>query len=300
MLALLPIETRLRRRSRWPNCARATTPGSALPLDPDDAESLARGAVRGDAAPGACTRGRGARARLLARRRSPRTTRRCCADGLVEVPAWRHALINYPHPLLQARPGGARHAGAERDRRRARADAGAAARGACRGLRARRRHRRDASPTSAIWREHLGGAVAGALRRAQQDRHAGRPAGRRRRRSPAQIEQPARQARAATLEVAALRASSPLSAREALAARVAGDASRAGAPAGLPALEAALAAASCCRASARCSCRPADRHRAAAAQQAAARRLADRRRQHRRADARAARPARQEQRPRCG
>ncbi|MFO1266143.1 MAG: dynamin family protein [Rubrivivax sp.] len=24
------------------------------------------------------------------------------ADGLVEVPAWRHALINYPHPLLEA------------------------------------------------------------------------------------------------------------------------------------------------------------------------------------------------------
>jgi hypothetical protein len=22
-------------------------------------------------------------------------------DGLVDVPAWRHALINYPHPLLQ-------------------------------------------------------------------------------------------------------------------------------------------------------------------------------------------------------
>jgi hypothetical protein len=23
------------------------------------------------------------------------------ADGTVEVPAWRHALINYPHPLLK-------------------------------------------------------------------------------------------------------------------------------------------------------------------------------------------------------
>ena len=24
-------------------------------------------------------------------------------EGKVEVPAWRHALINYPHPLLQRR-----------------------------------------------------------------------------------------------------------------------------------------------------------------------------------------------------
>ena len=23
------------------------------------------------------------------------------ADGSVEVPAWRHAVINYPHPLLE-------------------------------------------------------------------------------------------------------------------------------------------------------------------------------------------------------
>jgi len=27
------------------------------------------------------------------------------ADGLVEVPRWRHALINFPHPLLQAGAG---------------------------------------------------------------------------------------------------------------------------------------------------------------------------------------------------
>ncbi len=52
-------------------------------------------------------------------------------DGSVEVPAWRHAVINYPHPLLQRGLVVRRHAGPECHRRRARADAGPAAVGAC-------------------------------------------------------------------------------------------------------------------------------------------------------------------------
>jgi hypothetical protein len=32
---------------------------------------------------------------------TPKTIRRWTPHGTVEVPAWRHALINYPHPLLK-------------------------------------------------------------------------------------------------------------------------------------------------------------------------------------------------------
>jgi hypothetical protein len=48
-------------------------------------------------------------------------------DGKVEVPAWRHAVINYPHPLLQRGLVVIDTPGPERHRRRARADAGPAA-----------------------------------------------------------------------------------------------------------------------------------------------------------------------------
>ncbi len=45
--------------------------------------------------------GRGRPPRLRGRRRPDRTVQRRVIDGLVEVPRWRHAMINFPHPLLK-------------------------------------------------------------------------------------------------------------------------------------------------------------------------------------------------------
>lgn len=97
-LALLPIETRLRglslaelrpRDEHW----------QILPLDPADPQSLVD-------ALGAVTRTQRvsveqATALGFWNDAQPEDNPPQGADGSVEVPAWRHAVINYPHPLLK-------------------------------------------------------------------------------------------------------------------------------------------------------------------------------------------------------
>jgi hypothetical protein len=97
-LQLLPIETRLRglslaelrlRPEHW----------HAVPLDPSDPQSLAE-------ALSAVTRTQRvsveqAAALGLYSDSQPEDNPPRFEDGTVEVPAWRHALISYPHPLLQ-------------------------------------------------------------------------------------------------------------------------------------------------------------------------------------------------------
>ncbi|MDP1899760.1 MAG: dynamin family protein [Rubrivivax sp.] len=97
-LALLPIETRLRglslaemrpREEHW----------DQVPLDPRDAQSLVQALT-------AVTRTQRvsveqAAALGLWSDTQPEDNPPRAADGSVEVPAWRHAVINYPHPLLE-------------------------------------------------------------------------------------------------------------------------------------------------------------------------------------------------------
>ncbi len=97
-LALLPIETRLRglslaelrpRDEHW----------HLVPLDPADPQTLVQ-------ALSAVTRTQRvtveqATALGLWNESQPDDNPPLAADGTVEVPAWRHAVINYPHPLLQ-------------------------------------------------------------------------------------------------------------------------------------------------------------------------------------------------------
>jgi hypothetical protein len=159
------------------------------------------------------------------------------ADGRVEVPAWRHAVINYPHPLLKRGLVVLDTPGPERDRRRAGADAEPAADRACDRLHPRRGHRGHALRHGDLARPSRCAGVD-PVRRAEQDRcargsarHTGAGAG---------ADRLAAAGNGAALAVPSDRVF-PLSARQALAARVAGDAaglrtSR------LPALEEALGA----------------------------------------------------------
>jgi hypothetical protein len=98
MLALLPIDTRLQGLSLAELRGR-DEPWQRVPLDPTQPDSLARALA-------AVTRTR----RVLIETAErlgfwhpdhPDDNPRVESDGCVEVPAWRHAIINYPHPLLQ-------------------------------------------------------------------------------------------------------------------------------------------------------------------------------------------------------
>jgi hypothetical protein len=97
-LALLPIETRLRglaladlrgRTEQWDN----------TPLNPEDPQSL----VTALAAVTRTQRVTQDQAAALGfwDVSQPDDNPPMAADGTVEVPAWRHAIINYPHPLLK-------------------------------------------------------------------------------------------------------------------------------------------------------------------------------------------------------
>ncbi len=97
-LALLPIETRLRglslaemrqREAHW----------HLVPLDPHNADSL----VQALAAVTRTQRVSVEQATALGfwHESQPEDNPPVAGDGTVEVPAWRHAVINYPHPLLQ-------------------------------------------------------------------------------------------------------------------------------------------------------------------------------------------------------
>lgn len=233
-LSLLPIETRLRglalgelrdRDDAW----------QQVPLDPKDAQSLSR-------ALSAVTRTQRVATDVAARLgfwsdEHPEDNPPQGEDGLVEVPAWRHALINYPHPLLQRGlvvldTPGLNAIGAEPELTLSllpSAHATVFVLAADTGV-----TRSDL----AIWRDHLGGdglerfvvlnkidsLVDPLATRAEVD---------------AQIEHQ-RDATAATLAVPRSRVF-PLSARDALAARVGGDAA-ALAASRLPELEDALTA----------------------------------------------------------
>lgn len=97
-LALLPIETRLRglslaemrpRDEHW----------QQVPLEPSNPQSL----VQALAAVTRTQRVSVEQATALGfwNESQPDDNPPQSADGSVEVPAWRHAIINYPHPLLQ-------------------------------------------------------------------------------------------------------------------------------------------------------------------------------------------------------
>ena len=125
-LALLPIETRLRGPvARRIARQRATlAPVAAGPRRPPSRCAQALQAGHAHRAGSART---GARARLLERRRRPTTTRRVDDDGQRRGAGVAPCADQLSAPAAQAGPGGPRHAGPERDRRRARADAGPAA-----------------------------------------------------------------------------------------------------------------------------------------------------------------------------
>ncbi|HEY6133137.1 MAG TPA: dynamin family protein [Rubrivivax sp.] len=97
-LALLPIETRLRGLTLAELRANEDV-WTRVPLDPADPEGLVRALAE-------VTHTRqvsvdDARALGLWHDEFPDENPQPAPDGTVEVPAWRHALIHYPHPLLQ-------------------------------------------------------------------------------------------------------------------------------------------------------------------------------------------------------
>jgi hypothetical protein len=194
-------------------------------------------------------------------------------DGSVEVPAWRHALINYPHPLLERGlvvidTPGLNAIGAEPELTLAllpSAHAVVFVLAADTGV-----TRSDL----AIWREHLGGREVERFIVLNKIDTLVDPLASRAE-VAAQIERQ-RQLAARTLEVPPARVF-PLSAREALAARVEGDAAEL-AHSRLPALEEALTEQLLPRQHellVQSASSAVQRLR-----QSAARRLADRRRQH--------------------
>lgn len=98
-LCLLPIETR-RRSESLAQLKRMPIEWVRLALDPDDPRQLQDSLrklteVKAMPAPDAIELGLWDPADESARHQLR-------ADGTVEVPAWRYALVNYPHPLLQA------------------------------------------------------------------------------------------------------------------------------------------------------------------------------------------------------
>ena len=97
-LSLLPVETRLRGLSLAELRPR-DEPWHHVPLDPKNAQSLVQALT-------AVTRTqRVPKERAIALGfwddSQPEDNPPEDADGNVEVPAWRHAIINYPHPLLK-------------------------------------------------------------------------------------------------------------------------------------------------------------------------------------------------------
>ena len=97
-LSLLPIQTRLQGLSLTELRAQQSS-WQHLPLDADDADALAQAML-------AVTRTQKvtveqASALGFWHESQPDDNPPRAVDGSVEVPAWRHAILNYPHPLLQ-------------------------------------------------------------------------------------------------------------------------------------------------------------------------------------------------------
>jgi hypothetical protein len=98
VLALLPIDTRLEPQSLNDLRARADL-WTRIRLDADDPDRLATAlseVMRTKAVTVEMARALG-----LWHDDRPEDNPQPVGDGLVEVPAWRHAAINYPHPLLK-------------------------------------------------------------------------------------------------------------------------------------------------------------------------------------------------------
>jgi hypothetical protein len=98
-LSLLPIETRLRGLA-LSELRKRDESWQHVPLETDNPEALAKALQ-------AVTRTQRvsvetATALGFWSDEQPDDNPPPVADGTVEVPAWRHALINYPHPLLRA------------------------------------------------------------------------------------------------------------------------------------------------------------------------------------------------------
>ena len=232
-LSLLPIETRLDGLSLTELRGRADA-WQRVPLDPAQPAALADALA-------AVTRTQRVSIETAERlglwhREHPDDNPRVDADGSVEVPAWRHALINYPHPLLQRGlvvldTPGLNAIGAEPELTLSLLPS---AHATVFVLAA------DAGVTKsdlAIWRDHLGGEALERFVVLNKIDALADPM-----LTPPEVQAQIERQRALTAETLALPLARvfPLSAREALAARVAGDAqglrrSR------LPELETALA-----------------------------------------------------------
>jgi hypothetical protein len=98
VLALLPIDTRLEAQSLTDLRAKPAL-WTQLPLDPNSPDKLAEALTEVMRTKGVTVET--ARALGFWRDDTPQDNPPLLADGLVEVPAWRHAAINYPHPLLK-------------------------------------------------------------------------------------------------------------------------------------------------------------------------------------------------------
>ena len=98
LLALLPIDTRLEPQS-LADLREKPELWTRIRLDADAPERLAEAlteVMRTKAVSVACARALG-----FWHDDAPDDNPPMLAEGLVEVPAWRHAAINYPHPLLK-------------------------------------------------------------------------------------------------------------------------------------------------------------------------------------------------------
>jgi Dynamin family len=98
VLALLPIDTRLEAQSLTDLRAKPAL-WTQLPLDPNSPDKLAEALTEVMRTKGVSVET--ARALGFWHDDAPDDNPPLLADGLVEVPAWRHAAINYPHPLLK-------------------------------------------------------------------------------------------------------------------------------------------------------------------------------------------------------
>lgn len=97
-LALLPIETRLEAHS-LADLRQRPSAWRQLPLNVEDGDSLSKSlleVMRTQWVPVEIARGLG-----FWDDQAPADNPPTNEAGLVEVPQWRHALINYPHPLLK-------------------------------------------------------------------------------------------------------------------------------------------------------------------------------------------------------
>jgi Dynamin family len=233
LLALLPIDTRLEAQSLAELRAKPAA-WTRLPLDPSSPDKLAEALTEVMRTKHVSVET--ARALGFWRDDQPEDNPPRTADGQVEVPAWRHAAINYPHPLLKRGlvvldTPGLNAIGAEPELTLSLLPAAHGVIFICGA---------DTGVTKsdlAVWRDHLGGqsmaryvvlnkidALADPLLSAEQVR--------------AQIDSQVKST-AATLEIEPSRVF-PLSARQALAARIDGN-REALAASRLPALEEALA-----------------------------------------------------------